>query len=275
MTRLIAAVAAVCLAALPLRAAPSEDLEALYDALGLPEIIAVMRDEGRAYGADLADDLFPGRDGGVWTDLVDGLYDTGRMESAVRAGFFERMEGVDVAPLLTFFGSETGARIVRLEVEARRALMDEAVEEAAREHLDAMRAEDDDRLPLIDAFVEANDLVEQNVVGAMNANYAFYTGLASGGGAMAAQLTEEQILADVWAQEPEIRADTSDWVYSYLTMAYGPLEDAVIASYTDLSRTQEGQALNQALFGAFDEMYVDISRAMGAGAAQVMAGEDI
>ena len=123
-------------------------------------------------------------------------------------------------------------------------------------------------------FVDANELVDSNVVGAMNSNYAFYVGLMDGG-AFAQDMTEDSILSDVWSQEPEIRADTIDWVYSYLALAYQPISDDDIAVYTALSKTDEGRALNRAIFGAFDTMYTTISMALGQGAAQFMVGEDL
>ena len=259
--------------ALPLQA--SEDqIDILYDALKLDEVIEVMRLEGVEYGETLERDLFPGRGGPAWNTSVSAIYVPSNMENRVRDEFSTRMEGVDLDPLIDFFTSVRGVEIIALELEARRAMMDEAVEEMAEAKMAEMQAEDDPRMVQIEDLVVANDLVETNVVGAMNANYAFYTGLADGG-AFGDMLDEGQILSDVWSQEPEIRADTSEWVYSYLALAYQPLSDDDLAIYTALSITDEGRALNAALFGAFDAMYVDISRELGTQAAAFMAGEDI
>jgi hypothetical protein len=102
-------------------------------------------------------------------------------------------------------------------------------------------------------------------MGAMNANYAFYMGLVEGD-AFEEDLTEAGDPADVWSQEAEIRADTEEWVYSYLTLAYAPLSDEDIDAYIALSRTAEGRALNRALFGTFDD-FSSTSRA-GSGEAR-------
>ena len=130
------------------------------------------------------------------------------------------------------------------------------------------------RLALVGRFIDVNGLVDFNVSGALNANYEFYFGLVDGG-AFPFEMTEEQVLADVWSQEDEIRAETEDWLYSYLAMAYEPVSDADLTAYIDMSETAAGKALNQALFAAFDVLYRQISRDLGLAAAQMVAGEDI
>jgi len=253
---------------------PREGVRALYDALLMPDVIAIMQTEGITYGEDLRTELFPGRGGSAWPAIVARLYDAGAMNEVVLSRFDTLLGDADLEPLIGFFTSQRGAQIVRLELEARQAMMDQGVEDAAKERWGDLRDDADPRLDVLEAFVEANDLVESNIVGAMNANYAFYIGLMDGG-AFAEDMTEEQALSDVWGQEPEIRADTIEWVYSYLSLAYQPLGDDDIAVYTALSQTAEGRVLNRAIFGAFDTMYTTISQALGQGAAQFMIGEDL
>ncbi|SFP62046.1 DUF2059 domain-containing protein [Tranquillimonas alkanivorans] len=272
-----AAVLTVCLSAAmaaPATAQEPYEIEALYEALRIPDVLAIMREEGLEYGDELEAELFPRKGGAAWEALVSNLYGVDAMDELVTQVFTDEMQGTDVAPLVEFFASERGRQIVELELEARRALLDESVDEAARETYADMRAQDAPRLALIERFVEVNELVESNVVGALNSNYAFLTGLMDGD-ALPGGMTEDQVLADVWSQEPEIRDETEEWVFSYLTMAYEPLEDADLRAYIDISETEEGQEMNRALFTAFDEMYSKISGALGAGAARFMAGEDI
>ena len=85
----------------------------------------------------------------------------------------------------------------------------------------------------------------------------------------------KDILADVWGQEEEIRTDTREWVFAFSLMAYQPLSDAELRAYVDLSATQAGRALNQALFDGFDRMYADIAYGLGLAAAQALEGEDL
>lgn len=260
--------------ALPAAAMTAGEAEKLYEAMGLPEIVEIMRQDGLDYGETIERDLFPGRGGQGWRAAVSRIYDADDMNETMQRRLASELEGVDAEPLLEFFESDLGRRIVGLEISARRAMTDSEIEEAAKVAASDLRVEDPDRFGLLEDFAEANDLVESNVMGAMNSNFAFYSGLSEGE-AFGDALTESEILADVWDQEQEIRADTEEWVYSFLALAYDPLADEEVEAYTALSKTDEGQALNRALFGAFDELFVSISRRLGFGAAGFMVGQDI
>lgn len=256
------------LAALPLRA---QQADALFDKMRLPEMIAIMRAEGVDYGDELARDMFASGQNPAWQDLVSKIYDNDRMETVVRSRFVAAMEGVDTAPLMEFFETQNGQEIVRLELRAREAMIDDAVETAAR---DAWRQIDagSPKLAQVTAFVEANDLIEANVAGALNASYKFYAGMVQGG---ALQMSETEILSDVWSQEEDTRLDTREWLYGFLLMAYQPLDAKQMDAYIALSGSPEGRALNSALFNAFDGMYNDISFALGLAVAQQMRGQDL
>lgn len=261
--------AAALLSATPVIADPVEDF---YAALRLPEILEVMRAEGIAYGDQIAIDMLAGRDPAEWEATVRLIYDADWMERAVLAGLRRELEGRDIAAMTAFFTSEPGRSIVALEVAGRQALLDEAVEEAAKAAL--AEAEGSPRLDQVRTYISANDLVDTNVAGALNANYAFYGGLVDGG-AFDFDLTDDQILAEVWASEPEVRANTTEWVESFLLMAYAPLSDADLDTYIAFSESEAGQQMNAALFAAFDPMFDDISRALGLGAARFMVGEEL
>ena len=155
---------------------------------------------------------------------------------------------------------------------AREAMIDESTEAAARERFRAIEGSDDPVLLQVERFVEANDLVEANVAGALNASFQFYQGLADGG---ALEITEGEILSEVWATEEETRADTRDWLYGFMLMAYTPLKQDQLEDYVALSATEEGRLMNRALFEGFNTMYDSISYALGLAAAREMQGEDL
>lgn len=261
--------AAVTMAATPAFAEPVDDL---MQALAVDRVVAVMRDEGLSYADELAGTMLPSGADADWRETAERIYDAERMEEAVRAGFAESLGETDLQPLIDFFESDLGSRVVDLEIEAREAMVDPAVEEAAREEYRAIAGSDAPRLGQIEAFVEANDLVEQNVTGALNASLAFYRGLGEGG---ALDIPEDEMLADVWAQEPGTREDTTEWLHAYLLMAYEPLSEDELGRYVDLSRSEAGAALNRALFAGFNDMYNEISYAMGLAAARQMAETDL
>ena len=247
---------------------------ALLDALRLDRVVSLMRAEGVEHGEALADDLFPGRGRAGWRLSVARIYDEGALRQRLREGVSEALEGEDVGAMTAFFASEPGERITELELEAREAMADEDVEEAARGAWLLLVEDDPERAGRIERFIEVNDLLEENVVGALNANLAFVRGL-NAGGAFPEPVPEEDLLADVWASEPGIRSEMEGWLGAFLTLAYEPLEDEALDAYVAFSATPEGQALNRALFEGFDAMYEGVSFELGRAAAAQMAGEEI
>ncbi len=253
----------------------AERFSTMVDVLMLGDVIAIMHEEGVDYALGLESEMFPGRGGQAWADSVTDLYDRDMMEAV----FVERLaqefsDPAQIDAVIDFFGEGRGQRILELEVTARRAMLDESVDEAARERWEELRVTGDPLLERLRDFAEANELIESNVAGAMNSNFAFYFGLIDGG-AMGYDMTEDQVLADVWGQEEAIRIETETWLYSYLTLAYQPLDPDDLEAYTAFSLTPEGRALNHALFAAFDTLFTGISRNLGLAAARHMSGQDI
>ena len=271
----------LCLLVLPMvfavgfvSAARADDARTLYETMRMSEIIEIMREEGLEYGEDLRNEMLGGSPGSGWPRAVDRIYRFERMERGFFEPFERDLDPKHIPPLIAFFSSEQGQQIISFEISARRALLDDDVEETARQIWQDLEGELDPRMDLIERFVATNDLIEANVAGAMNSSLAFYEGLASGD-ALDSGWTLDRILNTVWEQEAEIRADTRDWVYPFLTLAFEPLSEADVEAYISLSESEAGQALNAALFSAFDVLFVDISRDMGAAAAIYMQGEDI
>lgn len=264
----------LCISAAQAQAIDPKQGAALFDALGLPEMIAIMREEGLDYGDQIASDMLSADTNKAWDAKVSKIYDVNRMRSGVAAALDAALDGADVKAMLDFFTSDTGQEIIALEVSARRALLDDAIDTAAKDSAAIALADDTARAQLVEDFVATNDLIDTNVIGAMNANYAFYAGLQDGG-AFDRSLTEDQILADVYDQEPEIRRNTGEWVYAFLMLAYQPLADDDLQAYIAFSETKPGQDLNTAMFTAFDKMFVAISRDLGRASAEYMVGQDI
>lgn len=274
MLRLVSATL-LFVAAFAVSPARAEDeVAALVAALEMPEILDVMREEGLKYGDELATEMFTGPGNAEWQGDVDAIYDASRLGKIFEARFAAELAGVDTAPMTAFFTSDLGRRVTTLEISARRAMLDQAVDDAARLALEEALAADDPRIGLVEDFIAAGDLVESNVAGGLNSNLAFYRGLVEGG-ALPYGLSEEEMLADVWGQEGVIRADAEDWLLSYLFLAYQPLSDADLMAYTEFSRTEAGVALNRALFAAFDAMFIDVSFRLGQAAAKQMSGQEL
>ena len=254
--------------------ADGHDTDALFELLQLPEIISIMRDEGLAYGDTIGQDLFAGQPTAEWSGTVQRIYDYDVMVGMVREDFEVSLGDADLDPIIAFFGSDQGQQIVSLEVSARRALLDEAVEEASEEAAAVAMAEDDPRMELVETFIDVNNLIETNVAGSLNSNLSFYGGLLDGG-AFGGSLTEDQILTDVWSQEQDIRDNTSEWIHSFLFMAYQPLEDADLQAYIAFSESDAGAVINRAMFDSFDRLFNGISRSLGRAAAAEMTSQEL
>nr|WP_256474227.1 DUF2059 domain-containing protein [Lutimaribacter sp. EGI FJ00013] len=270
MFRLGPLLALLLVLAAPVRA--TDDIEHLFDALELDRLIDLMHDEGLAYGNGLAQEMLPDGPDAAWRALLARIYDTDKMTNVVRSEFTRAFGDADAGPLIAFFRSDAGQALVAAELETRATFLTPTIEEAARE---TWREADktSPRQRLIAEYVQVNDLLEYNVSGALNANYQFLAGLVEGG---ALDMTEDEILSDVWTQEAETRADTREWLFAYLTMAYEDLPDATLADYVAVSRTDAGRALNRALFAGFDSMYATQSRSLGLAVASRMArGEEL
>ncbi len=253
-----------------------ERLAALSELLMMPEVFAVMAEEGKAYGTSIEEQMFPGRGGPAWAAKVDVIYTPATLLPVFDATFADALsqDPEAVAAAEAFFGSARGQEILKLEIEARRAILDEAVEEAAQVAAERMKAERDPKLRLVRDLIEAGDLIEMNVAGALSANLAFFEGMAAAN-VPGMAMDRESMMADVWGQEDSIRAETTGWLVPFLALAYQPLPEADLKAYVEFSGSPEGKRLNAALFAGFDQTSRQISGALGRAAAEAMAGNDI
>ena len=243
-------------------------------ALGIDDLILVMRREGLTEGAELSKGIFsPGSKGAVgWQRKLDKIYDAERMEATMTQRFSDELGATDMTPILLFLNSARGRRLVALELSARQAMTDLDVEDAARAGYQSLRNTGDPRLALLENFVTSNELVEANVAGALNSKYAYYQGLRQAG---ALPISDRQIISEVWSSEAETQSDITEWIYGFLLMAYGPLDENVVAEYFALSQTPAGRRMNTALFAGFDDMFREISFALGLAMGRILQSQEL
>ncbi len=246
----------------------------LFNALYLPELIAVMRVEGLEYGEEISEDLLAGRGGESWQRDVARIYDADRLGTEMLEEMAERLTDEDLDSLLPYYNEGPGGRLAELEMLARRDLLSDEAEAEAHNLVEYLREEKDPRLDLLAEFSNKNHLIDLNVTGALNASYEFYFGLIDSG-AMPVEMTEREVLADVWSQEPEIREEIGKWLEAYQLLAYETLSAEEVRSYLDFTQTDAGRALNACLFESFDVVFRRISRELGLAAGQRLASEEI
>ncbi|GFE66929.1 DUF2059 domain-containing protein [Litoreibacter roseus] len=247
--------------------------ERYFKALQMEEVFEILQEEGIAGGVEMAEGDPEITSSPAWISRLEAVYSKDAMNQAFRDAMDEVAQVELAEDAVAFFETDLGQRIVRIELDARTALGDEAVEEAARETAKQMVREDPIRVTLYDKFINVNNLVDSNVAGALNANLAFYRGLATSP-TYAEGMTEGFILSTVWAQEPEIRADMEDWTRNFSTLAYSALTDAELKEYIAISETPSGQKLNTILFTGFDKVFERQSYELGRATAEFRAGED-
>lgn len=255
-----------------MHAATPAELARLHEAIGTGELIDILSEEGLTQADELQGDMFPGRGGVGWTATVQRIYSPERLNDLFTEAFDAELTNEDVLGLIEFYEGDVGARIAEIEVAARRAIMSDEVETAAVLAFEDLAESENNRVALMREFASANGLVDRNVAGALNSNLAFYRGLIAGGGF---ELTESEILRDVWDQEAEIRADTTEWVFGFMTLAYDTLSETDLGAYVDMTKTDHGQDLNRAFFAGFDAVFLDVSYALGVAASQFSAGDEL
>lgn len=242
--------------------------------LQIETLFEILRDEGLAYGEELREELFPDTGAASWQSEIAAIHAPERARPMFESAFETALEGKDTTEMEAFLDSDLGRRLIGLEISVRRAMLDPAVEEAATLAAEEAAAVGDARLLAVLQFIETSDLIEPNVTGGLNANLAFYRGMVEGG-AFPYAVSEADMLADVWAQEPEVRSELTSWMTAYLYLAYQPLSDEDLAAYTEFSASKAGQVLNRALFSGFDAVFGDVSARLGAAAAGRMRGQDL
>lgn len=239
-------------------------IAALGEVLQFDPLFDVLREDGIAQAEELRETMLPQTVGADWEAAVEKIYDLRPLRAR-----FNRALRVELAadPALTaeiaaFFDSDLGQRVLTLEIEARRAFMDVAREEAARVAADTPETARDPKWRLIARLIEAGDLLESNVAGGLSGSLAFQLGLQSTGAA-GPSVPDDQLAAEVWGQEEQVRSDVSAWLKAYFGLAYSPLTEAELETYVDFLESPAGQRYSRALFVAFEATFRPVSRDLG------------
>lgn len=256
----------------PVAGLANADLARLIDLIEVDTYITIAREEGLGEVESLSEDMLGQGASAVFQDQMARIYDAERMKDSVYAALETGLSQAEIEAALAFFATDQGARIIELEVAARRAMLSEEIEDAAERAWIVAEEESPWLVARIREISTATDLVEQNVSGALNSNLRFYQGLADGG---ALQLSEDEMLAEIWGQEETIRLDVDLWLNAYLLLAYQPLSETDITDYQAFWNSAAGQALNLAVFGGFNQMYEDLSYATGRVIALNMTTQDL
>ncbi len=241
-------------------------LDVLMEALRIEDTVAIMREEGLVHAGRVVDAMLPEADRPALRAQASRLYDPPRMARLVEQGVRGGLDDVDLKPILDFYTSPTGRRVVELELAARRQFLDPKAEEAARAAAaDALATPGGSQSALLEditRLIDSGDLVERNVAASLNADMMFWRGVIDAGGPGPGG--EDGDLPSVVAADlEETRRDTAEWITAFLLIACEPLTPAQMDDYADFYETREGRALNAALFAGFNAMYDQLAYLLG------------
>jgi hypothetical protein len=249
------------------------EAQALLQAAGIGQLMQIVATEGARHGMKLEDTLFPGKGGRAWERVVGAIQAPEHLRDKIGAVLAEELSPRDIATALAYLNEGPGKRIVGREVQVRREMLDAPGAggmEAVSEHAIEL---DDTRSALLAELIGSLDLVTANVSSGLNANLAFYRGLADGG-AMKKRLTESEMLDMVWSQQDEVRSATETWLEGYLTRAYAPLDDSDLREHIAFASTPSGQRYFSAMFMGFGKVFEETSYDLGRAAAGFIVAED-
>lgn len=258
-------------------AIPAQDstkIEPLLKAMQFKQVIETILQESRVYGATLDKQMLQGRGGEKWQNLLGEIYDEDRIWNAFISKLETELSGQDTAAMLEFWKTDLGQRIVVLENSGRIAFADDDIEQDSRARFREMVQNNHPRVAMLREFVAAGDFFEVNLSNAMDANYAFMSGMVQSG-VFDREITEEEILRNTWENEAEIRKDIREWIYAFLALAFQPLTDAELQAYIDFSNTKAGRVLNNAQFVAYNYVFKTISKALGVSVGEFLRSSDL
>ncbi|GHG22421.1 hypothetical protein [Paracoccus aerius] len=249
----------------------------LWEVMQLDQLAPTLRDEALAEGREMAATMFPRGGTGRWLEQVAAIHTPARIRALFLRGVAEALPSTDPAHLqagLAFYRTGLGRQLLALETRARVAMLDDKVEEAARRAWEQAQRQSTPRADRIERLIQAADLIEPNVAGGLNASVAFARGFEAGGG-FPMPMGEDQMIADAWAEEPRMRADTESWIGAYLFLAYASLSDAQLDLYTIFAQSDGGRALARVMFAGFDGVFTRTSQDMGLAAAAELRGRQL
>ncbi|MBF9033591.1 hypothetical protein HKCCE2091_05015 [Rhodobacterales bacterium HKCCE2091] len=280
MTRLFcligfALVLALCGAARAQDSTVEPRTRSVLEAAGLYDVLTILSEETVAAADEMEAELFPGKGGASWRRELARIYAPERMIADFEANWPEgSLTGDEAAEVMDFLSGDLGRRVVAAEVDARRAISDPDTLAVAEEAWREAEAEGGRRVELLDRQAAALSLVDENVAGALNGQYEALRGLSDGGG-LVTPMGEEMILAQVWSQEPALRARTESWLGAYQVLAYGGLSDAELEAYIEATETEAFRALTQAVFAALGPAVEARQYALGRAAARYVVSEEL
>lgn len=248
--------------------AQSVEERRVLDLVGFAEIVEIMRLEGLADGQSIPQDIMGYEGSSNWDAELQRIYDTESLLAELETSFVEAFDWRFAEESIAFLETPAWQDALSLEVSARKAMLEPGVEEAVLAGAWDEAGRNSARGRLTRRLMAEAEFVEKNVEGSMRSMLAFYLGLMDGGFDLG--ISEGDLYSMILSEEDALYDDIDEWLFAVLLMAYDPLEKEQIEEQIEFWQTEAGAALNDAMFEAFDAMFVDLSFQLGVSAAKLL-----
>ena len=207
-----------------------------------------------------------------FVDQAKSVYKLDSMEKEFKRLLTENLSTSDANEILLFYRRPIGKLASELEVSARVAISETEIEEMAKTMLKEAKVLKNTRLDEIESVIKTLELVEQNLIGAYAAQFAFMYELSKLG---VLELSRQEMIDIITNDEEKLKGEILEWLMAFSHMAYAPMSDEQFSVYNDFSKSDLGIALNKALFSVYNEMAKDQSQSLANILGEFMKSEDL
>lgn len=244
----------------------------LYDALHMDRINEIIRLEGIQDAEGTGEAYLPPNSVDRFVAQAKSVYQLEAMERDFKRLLTQNLSIPDANKILLFYQKPLGKVASELEVSARIAISDAHIEEMAKIKLKEAVKSKNKRLDEIESVIKTLELVEQNLIGAYAAQFAFMYELSKLG---VIELSKQEMIDLITNDEEKLKSEILEWLMAFSHMAYAPMSDKEFSDYSDFSKSELGIALNKALFSVYNEMAKDQSQRLASILGEFMKSEDL
>ena len=252
--------------------AKADAISDLYDALQMDRVNEIIRVEGIRDAQGTGEAYLSANSVERFVDQAKSVYQLDIMEKDFKRLMTENLSTSDANEILLFYRRPIGKIASELEVSARVAISETEIEEMAKTELKEAKALKNTRLDEIESVIKTLELVEQNLIGAYAAQFAFMYELSKLG---LLELSRQEMIDIITNDEEKLKGEILEWLMAFSHMAYAPMSDEEFSVYNDFSKSDLGIALNKALFSVYNEMAKDQSQSLANILGEFMRSEDL
>jgi len=252
--------------------AKADAISDLYDALQMDRVNEIIRVEGIRDAQGTGEAYLSANSVERFVDQAKSVYQLDIMEKDFKRLMTENLSTSDANEILLFYRRPIGKIASELEVSARVAISETEIEEMAKTKLKEAKALKNTRLDEIESVIKTLELVEQNLIGAYAAQFAFMYELSKLG---VIELSRQEMIDIITNDEEKLKGEILEWLMAFSHMAYAPMSDEEFSVYNDFSKSDLGIALNRALFSVYNEMAKDQSQSLANILGEFMKSEDL